>query len=832
MKTASKIFLVSTISLGTMVLIMGLAQWTCTDPLRLFVYLVFSFAASVMKVALPSIRGTLSVNFFFVLVGIIQLSLGETLLIGSLSFLFQYLWKGKSQKLIQAAFNVASGAIAAYLAYKVFHWTWLRQYCDVPIALALGASVYFVCNTVQVASIIALTERRRSISVWMDCYVWMFPYYLLGAWLAGAFDFATRYVGWAATMLSLPVLSFVYHSYNLYLTRLEAEKRGAEEQRKHAEQMSSLHLRTIEALALAIEAKDETTNEHLQRVQIYALEVGKELGLLGDDLDALRAASLLHEIGKLAVPEHIISKPGKLTPEEFEKMKIHPVVGAEILECVQFPYDVVSIVRAHHEKWDGSGYPYGLKRLEIPIGARILAAVDCLDALASDRQYRRALPLDKALEVVVRESGTSFDPQIVEILARRYLELEETARAAPQSRIKLSTSMKIERGHAPDAGFEVTAPSSGESNSPERSMDFLQSISAARQEAQLLFEMASEMGSSLRLDETLSMLAVRLKRLIPHNTMAVYRIVSDKLSVEFVSGDEARMLGALNIPVGEGLSGWVAKNSQAIVNGNPSVEPGYLNDARIFSLLRSALSVPLLGTTGEVVGVLTLYEAAKDSFSRDHLRILQAVSSKLGLTIENSVKFRRAEDNATLDFLTGLANARSLFVQLEHEVTRCAASDSPLVVLVGDLNGFKLVNDRLGHLEGNRLLQITAAALRSECRTQDFVARMGGDEFVVILPDVDFNHAGAVAERFAKAVERAWLTSDGGAESGIDLSLSVGSAHLGRDGRTPEELLASADRRMYAVKAERKRASQSLLSLNSAVASNAAEAVADRPYVN
>ncbi len=831
MKIAPRTFLISIITIGSLALAIGLAEWQCSNPLRLVVYVALAIAASVMKVSLPSIRGTLSVNFFFVLVGVVQLSLGETLLISASSFLFQYLWKGKSQKAVQAAFNVASGAIATYLAYTIYSWPWLRSYCDMPVALALAASTYFVCNTIQVASIIALTENRRSISVWTECYVWMFPYYLMGAWMAGGFDFATRYFGFTVTILSLPMLAFVYHSYNLYLTRLQTEKERADQQRQHAEQMSALHLRTIEALALAIEAKDETTNEHLQRVQIYALEVGRELGLSPDELDALRAASLLHDIGKLAVPEHIISKPGKLTPEEFEKMKIHPVVGAEILECVQFPYDVVSIVRAHHEKWDGSGYPYGLKALDIPLGARILSAVDCLDALASDRQYRRALPLDKAMDVVVSETSKAFDPAVVKILQNRYLELEEMARSAPQSRIKLSKTMKIERGAAPDAGFEKTAPSSGDLNSPERSMDFLQSISAARQEAQLLFEMANEMGSSLRLDETLSMLAVRLKRLIPHNTIAVYRVVDDKLSSEFVAGDEARMFGSLNIPVGEGLSGWVVKNMLPIVNGNPSVEPGYLDDPRVFSLLRSALSAPLLGTTGEVVGVLTLYESAKDAFSRDHLRILQAVSSKLGLTIENSLKFRRAEDSATLDFLTGLANARSLFVQLQHEVDRCIGSDTPLAILVGDLNGFKQVNDRLGHLEGNRLLQMTASALRAECRSQDFVARMGGDEFVVILPDINENDSGSVAQRFALAVEHAWQSSEGGNESGIDLSLSLGIAHLGHDGRTPEELLAAADRRMYAVKAERKRANHSLLSLNSALGV-ANDVKIEHPYVN
>src|SRR5204862_715777 len=191
-----------------------------------------------------------------------------------------------------------------------------------------------------------------------------------------------------------------------------------------AEDMADLHRRTIGALALAIEAKDHSTHEHLQRVQVYAMSIGKEMGLSESELEALRAAAVLHDIGKLAVPEHIISKPGKLSPEEFEKMKIHPLVGAEILERVQFPYPVVPIVRAHHEKWDGTGYPYGLSGEAIPIGARILAAVDCLDALASERQYRPALSLDDAMRVVLAESGKAYDPKVVVVLASHYQEWE------------------------------------------------------------------------------------------------------------------------------------------------------------------------------------------------------------------------------------------------------------------------------------------------------------------------------------------------------------------------------------------------------------------------
>jgi putative nucleotidyltransferase with HDIG domain len=258
------------------------------------------------------------------------------------------------------------------------------------------------------SGIVALTEGKRLWTVWRGSFVWTSSQYLVGSALAGLVHAFALRSGWQVTLLLLPLLYLVYRSYDLYLGRLEEEK-------KHVIEMADLHLRTIEALALAIDAKDDTTHDHLRRVKVYATEIGKELRLNPSDQQALETASLLHDIGKLAVPEYIISKPGKLTPEEFEKMKIHPVVGAEILERVRFPYPVVPIVRSHHEKWDGSGYPDGLKGEQIPMGARILAVVDCLDALASDRQYRRAFPLDVALEKVVADTGQAFDPRVVEV---------------------------------------------------------------------------------------------------------------------------------------------------------------------------------------------------------------------------------------------------------------------------------------------------------------------------------------------------------------------------------------------------------------------------------
>jgi len=575
----------------------------------------------------------------------------------------------------------------------------------------------------------------------------------------------------------------IYRSYRLYLGKLEDEKR-------HVEEMASLHLRTIEALALAIEAKDQSTHDHLQRVRVYAVEVAKELGVSPDEMQAVHAAALLHDIGKLAVPEHIISKPGRLTLEEFEKMKIHPVVGAEILQRVRFPYPVVPIVRAHHEKWDGSGYPAGLKGTEIPIGARILSAVDYLDALASDRQYRRALPLNEVMQRLAAESGKAFDPKVVDILKKRYLSLEKLALAQFGREVNplLSTEVKVERGSASAAGFENISVKDGLGHEAT----FLSSIAAARQEAQTLFELSQDLGASLSLVETLSVFSVKLRSLVPYDAIAIYVRRNEELIPEYVNGDNFRLFSSLRIPLGQGLSGWVAHNRKPIVNGNPSVEPGYLNDPTKFSTLRSALAIPLEGVAG-VIGVLALYRGERDAFTSDNLRILLAISSKMALAIENALKYQQAESSATTDYLTGLPNARSLFLQLDRELARCKRDSTTLTVMVGDMDGFKQINDRFGHLEGNRVLRLFAQALKESCREYDYVARMGGDEFVVIAPGLPADAS------VKKAYQLRELAKQAGFEVCAEeiLSLSVGQAMYPQDGKDAEELLAEADRRMY-----------------------------------
>jgi diguanylate cyclase (GGDEF)-like protein len=360
---------------------------------------------------------------------------------------------------------------------------------------------------------------------------------------------------------------------------------------------------------------------------------------------------------------------------------------------------------------------------------------------------------------------------------------------APAAGPRFSVGYKVERGEKPAAGFER----SGHRRSSET--DVLATIASARQEAHTLFELSQDLGNSLSLDETLSLVSVRLRKLIPYDSIVVFVRDGDVLKPEFVSGDNFRLLSALKIPVGEGLCGWVAQNAKPIINGNPAVEPGYATESKSGIEAQSALAVPLVGVDSSV-GVLALYRTEADAFTIDHLRILQVITSKVALSIENALKYRRAESSATTDYLTELPNARSLFMHLDQELARCVRQSSSVAVMVCDLDGFKQINDQYGHLEGDKTLKLFANLLRGVCREYDYVARMGGDEFVIVAPNMTPD---AMQEKCA--LLNALAQQAGREVSGKNLiSLSVGVAFFPLDGSDAARLLAEADRRMYAAK--------------------------------
>jgi diguanylate cyclase (GGDEF)-like protein/putative nucleotidyltransferase with HDIG domain len=792
MPRAARAYWFLVVAAGCTCLARSMGGWNIHEEslIRLTIYIVAAVLASGLKIRLPGIFGTLSMNYVVIILALQDMSLNAAILVAIASTLGQCILHTSTRpKWFQVLFSVSGipvPVMAAQVALKS-HKILLLDHTGYTALLA-ASMIYFAINTLTVAGIISCTTGKPVYETWRNSYLWTSPQYLVGGVIAGVTHYLGSSWGWPALLMAAPPLYLLYRSYSLYLGRVE-------EQQKHILEMSRLHLRTIETLALAIDAKDDTTAAHLRRVQIYASEIGKELKLSPSEMMALEAAALLHDVGKLAVPEYIISKPGKLTEEEFEKMKVHPVVGAEILERVQFPYAVVPIVRSHHEKYDGTGYPDGLAGEEIPIGARILSAVDCLDALSSTRQYRQAIPLDDAMRMVAEQSGKSYDPKIIEILQRRYHDLDVKAKAEIVDPVKLSSNIKVERGKAPATGF---ADSGTKMVTTAPANDFSLAISSARREFQLLVEVTNDLGNSLSLEETLALLAVRVNRIVEHDGIAIYLVHEGKLIPRYVKGEGFRLFSSLQIPVGQGLSGWVAENDLPILNGNPAVEAGYMNDPRLVTALRSAISVPLR-SKDRIVGVLTLYSLRAAAFNADHRRVLLAIAPRAGHAIENSLRFEMATNAADTDELTGLANARHLFAHLQQEVARSSRSSESFAVILIDLDGFKNANDQYGHLAGNRILQAVSAGLRRNCRTGDVVARLGGDEFVLVLSDAG-KHVDATLAR----IEETMGTLATEADCEAEITFSAGVSRFPEDGLDAETLLEKADERMYEAKRRKK----------------------------
>jgi diguanylate cyclase (GGDEF)-like protein/putative nucleotidyltransferase with HDIG domain len=747
--------------------------------------LAMAVATSRMKVRLPGVEGTVSVNFLFILLGAIELNAPQTVLIAAAATLSQCLWKPKHPVTsTQLVFNLSSAAysgFACHLAFASLAAHNVLALPHLPVLPVVGAvGVYFFLNTLSVSGIISLTQHKTLLETWHGSFVYTAPQYLIGALLVLILDRLYSAFGWAIFMLVMPVLFLIYYSYRLYLGQLEQEK-------KHVTEMSELQMRTIRGLALAIEAKDATTHYHVRRVRHFCLTLAAEIAVTPEERQAMEAAALLHDIGKLAIPEHILSKPGKLTAEEFAKMQTHAVVGAEILESIGFPYPVVPIVRHHHEKWDGSGYPDGLKGEQIPIGARILSVVDCFDALTSDRQYRRAMQPAEAMALIRSEAGKSYDPRMVDLLEKHCDAFKSSNQEFVCVDIPFGSAASeagaLDSGSAPST--ETPAPAG-----------FMSTIAAAREEFQHLLDVTTELGNSLRTEEVFSLLSHRLRTMAPYDCMVIFILRDAALVPMFSSGADSEFMGSQKIPMGEGLSGWVAKNRRPVTSGDPSLEPGYrIRSVSEQALLQSAISVPLESPSG-LIGVLTLYSMVADFYTPDHLRVLLSLSAKASLTIENALRFDEARKNATTDELTGLPNARSLQVELERELSFCRRSGHILSVLVLDLNGFKQVNDRFGHLEGNRLLARVAAGLTVCCREHDYCARVGGDEFVMMLRDAGPSDLDRRLDQLCDAVVQA----------GIDVlgervvSLSVGSAFYPADGETADALISHADGRMYEMK--------------------------------
>ena len=583
----------------------------------------------------------------------------------------------------------------------------------------------------------------------------------------------------SVALLSITIFAGAQLVY-LAWSRLRAKTRETEE-------LSSIHFATAEALATAIDAKDQTTHCHVRRVQIYAAGLGEVLGLSKAEIGALKAGALLHDIGKLAVPAHIINKPGRLTPAEFEKMKVHTTVGAQILSRVDFPYPVTPIVRHHHEQWDGLGYPDGLKAEQIPITARIISVVDCFDSVREDRPFRRGMTRDEAIAFLLRGSGNHFDPKVVELFIQHLPRFESQIAA-----VGLPQQLPPNEVREPFALTEVDMAQTRERGAY---MAYDQ-IKSAHQEVYALYEIARTFGSSLDVRNTVEVLVDKVGHVVPFDTCVVYLYDEAKgyATPAHVAGRNAQILANRCVAPGEGVTGFTLANRSPINQLHPSLDFAGLEIEREY---RSMASLPLF-KDDMLLGALSVYSTEMEQYTDDHMRLLETVTRLASDALSNAMQHAQAESNALTDPLTGLPNARYMALRFDEEASRARRNARPFQVVMLDLDDFKIVNDTFGHKVGDKMLREMGRIIQTQLREYDFLARYAGDEFVAIVQELIGDQVADLRQRIETAVSEFSLhVSSGGAAR---VGISIGTATYGVDGETLDQLLVAADRAMYRAK--------------------------------
>jgi putative nucleotidyltransferase with HDIG domain len=654
-------------------------------------------------------------------------------------------------------FNIAEPTISVVVASTVFY----ALYGGPPLALAGNVSLiaillpaaamagaYFLCNSGLMALAVSSETHTSAYRVWREHFMWLSLNYFGGASVA-----LLLALNWQSLIPFLGVvIPLVVISYLTFKTSMER----VEDANQHLTELNKLYLSTVETLAMAIDAKDQITHGHIRRVQMYATGLAKALGLTDPrELRAIEAAALLHDMGKLAVPEHILNKPGKLTAFEYDRMKTHASVGAQILSAIDFPYPVVPIVRHHHENWDGTGYPDGLSGADIPIGARIMAVVDCYDALTSDRPYRPALSDEEAMAIVESRKGTMYDPVVTEAFIAVHVEI---------SAIVTTTTQEISHVQAllrPPSPVQLSVEGTGSANG-EVSATLL-----------ALSDVATEIGGHTTVEDLAVTLGSRVRQTVPCDLIVFYLRdrVSDDMVASHAAGVGSEVFKGLRLKSGEGLSGWVAINRLTIMNSSGALDLADRRERLPFAL-ESALATPLCAH-GEVVGVLTLYSAARNSFTTEHQQVVEFAARQIGPALERALSFEQERMASLFDGETGLPNEKYLERVLASAMY-CRRSD-------GFRPGLLMLRTASGNgkpASADVALRL-AATSRMAVRVTDLVFRTGDREFTILMADTTADAAATVARRVTEAMGD---VSADGHDTGIESVFALYPDHAAEPG--------------------------------------------------
>ena len=562
-------------------------------------------------VKVPGLLARISVSDAFVFASVLAFGPSVATVIVAIDSIVATFWmRPEHRSIVRSLFNLATVALSIWVASQAYYTLAGSDpgqnlpLSQLAVPLFVLAALYFLINSWLVAFALSFEKNMSVLGLWWDNFPWLSLNYFAGVSVAALLVSHSSSIDLNTVGIILPLLVIAYLTYRTSLARLADAQR-------HISQVNDLYLSTIEALAMAVDAKDQITHGHIRRVQVYAVELAKRLGVHEDrQLRAIETAALLHDMGKLAIPEHILNKPGKLTDAEFDKMKRHADIGADLLSSVRFPYPVVPIVRHHHEAWDGSGYPSGIARTDIPLGARILSVVDCFDALTSDRPYRPRLEKDEAFRILSERSGSMYDPLVVSTFIGAFDEIAPAAIHAGQQ----AKSIMI----FPDERLAIAPPQKAIRPSLKRSA---------------LIEIQRVVTAADSLDGAIAGALSFLKQATRSQLCVIYEYQRDRDSFECTQsvGDPSESLTGHVISNGDRVTGWAGANRQIAVNSDAVLDLGPL--AELFSPpLRRAISCPIQ-INGYTPAVITIYCDRDKGFDKIHIDALEQVSESIALRL-------------------------------------------------------------------------------------------------------------------------------------------------------------------------------------------------------
>ncbi|HZH33722.1 MAG TPA: diguanylate cyclase, partial [Pyrinomonadaceae bacterium] len=755
-------------------------------------FAVLTFLAALFPIRIPETHTNITASDAVVFLSLIYLGIPAAVLMACIGAVTERL---RSPKLVEdKLMGTALAAITLFGAGQSFYFA-LKNYGGVEqnplanglleiehfaLALAIGAFVHFLLGSILAASLLAFQNRQSIVNVWSNGVLSLSWSCFIGAAAAGCVQYAEAHFGAAQGLLSLPLIALPYIGYKLHFRQMNEKNREIAE-------MNRVQLAAVQTLAAAVDAREQTSPGHTRRVQILAVELGKALLLPNEEIRALEAAAVLHDIGKLAVPDYILNKPGKLSRPEMDKVKIHVLVGAEILNNVDFPYPVVPAVLHHHERWDGSGYPEGLRGEEIPVTARVLAIADAYDSMREERPYRAAMSRDEARRAVLAGAGTHLDPRLVDVFLRHLKHFEQQIDLAGLTNEADKPAKEVKKGELVQFNPKV---------------NYFEEIKRANREVFALYDLARVSSSSLNLEETVSLFVEKVCELVPSETCVVY-LFDEQQKFAFAAhsvGKNAAFLRGRKVRLGEGVTGFVMKNQKTVCSVSPALDftADYAEIAQDYTTMAS---LPLK-SGDKLIGALSVYSEKLVGYEEEHLRLLETVSHIAANAIWRTIQHAETESRALTDPMTGLPNARSLQLHFEKEVARSNRNGRSFHVVMLDLDEFKKVNDTFGHKVGDVLLREISKVMRGQLREYDFLSRYAGDEFVAIVPETSGITIGELCSRIEQAVTRFRLPA--GKQESARVGISIGAATYPGEGATLDQVLIAADQNMYSVKAKHK----------------------------